>query len=178
MFWLNACLVIFFCLLRCLTLFLFRFLPIPLLSHVSLPLFPSLHQDGFVKPPSQPHSIASFSIRKHSNQFCFWTASTAVHTFQQLEIRKNHALHVQESPCRFSRALSFNGGYTIFSRSQGPPSVRGQCSLPFPQGLPIASSRINGNDEDLAWDKNLLTMPGQMYGDGIKQLLGYMYVHV
>ncbi|CAL1132382.1 unnamed protein product [Cladocopium goreaui] len=32
-----------------------------------------------------------------------------------------------------------------------------QCSLPFPQGLPIASSRINGNDEDLAWDKNLLT---------------------
>ena len=50
------------------------------------------------------------------------------------------------------------------------PFCRGQCSLPFPQGLPIASSRINGNDEDLAWDKNLLTTPGVMESM-------YIYIH-
>lgn len=35
-----------------------------------------------------------------------------------------------------------------------------QCTLPFPQGLPIASSVISSipdNDEEMAWDANLLT---------------------
>lgn len=46
-----------------------------------------------------------------------------------------------------------------------------QCSLPFPQGLPIASSVIStfpGNTEEMAWDANLLTK----WSSNCRQILG------
>lgn len=58
---------------------------------------------------------------------------------------------------------SFPGLFPTFSR--------GQCSLPFPQGLPIASSVIStfpGNTEEMAWDANLLTK----WSSNCRQILG------
>ena len=66
-----------------------------------------------------------------------------------------------QAPCVSCLAVNNNHGCWFFHllrpvASRGSQN-QGQCSLPFPQGLPISSSRINGNDEELARDANLLT---------------------